>query len=387
MSPEQARIALIDSIYEAVLDNDRWPSVLESIADAIGTVQVAVASIDQQANIVAVIAPRIDPELVASWRDYWAFRDPFFARAILRPSGEIYTLDNLISREEFAATPVFSAVWRPANCSLATAATNLVVKDKFCALIGVSNAPGKDFLTEEQLRHFEAITQHVGRAVRISRQLRKLDLANLAAQERFDLLPLSAMLVDAWERVVLINAAAKRMLDAHDGIFLRDGRLTISNVPDAMQKLVSSCARTSQGLGGPGGELIVPRAHVRSPINVIVAPLRSRTRLADVPWIGFGSPVAIVTVSDPDLDRRRREAKLRRRFGLTNAETAFAVEILKGDGRRAAAKRCGITDGTAKTHLAHIFEKTGTNRQAELVRFLLNAADAPSVEFQVPPTW
>ena len=43
MSPEQARIALIDSIYEAVLDNDRWPSVLESIADAIGTVQVAVA--------------------------------------------------------------------------------------------------------------------------------------------------------------------------------------------------------------------------------------------------------------------------------------------------------------------------------------------------------
>ena len=129
------------------------------------------------------------------------------------------------------------------------------------------------------------------------------------------------------------------------------------------------------------------RAHVRSPINVIVAPLRSRTRLADVPWIGFGSPVAIVTVSDPDLDRRRREAKLRRRFGLTNAETAFAVEILKGDGRRAAAKRCGITDGTAKTHLAHIFEKTGTNRQAELVRFLLNAADAPSVELQVPPTW
>jgi hypothetical protein len=141
MSPEQARIALIDSIYEAVLDNDRWPSVLESIADAIGTVQVAVASTDQQANIVAVIAPRIDPELVASWRDYWAFRDPF-GRAILRPSGEIYTLDNLISREEFAATPVFSAVWRPANCSLATAATNLVVKDKFCALIGVSNAPG-----------------------------------------------------------------------------------------------------------------------------------------------------------------------------------------------------------------------------------------------------
>src|SRR3984893_6890014 len=371
MSPEQARIALIDSIYEAVLDNDRWSSVLESIADAIGTVQVAVASMNNKANIVAVIAPRIDPELVASWRDYWAFRDPFFARAILRPSGEIYTLDDLISREELAATPVFSAVWRPANCSLATAATNLVVKDKFCALIAVSNAPGKDFLAEEQLRHFEAVTQHVGRGVRISRQLRKLDLANLAAQERFDLLPVSAMLVDAWERVVLANAAAKRMLGAHNGIILCDGRLTVSNAPDAMLKLVSSFARASQGLGGPDGEFVVPRAFPSSPLHVTVAPIRSRARLPDVPWIGVGSPVAIVTVRDPDLDRNGRESKLRRRFALTNAEAAFAAEILKGDGRRAAAQRCGITDGTAKTHLSNIFEKTGTHRQAELIRLLL----------------
>jgi hypothetical protein len=184
MSTEQERIALIDSIYEAVLDNDRWPSVLERIADAIGTVQVAVASIDRQANIVALLAPRIDPDLAASWRDHWAFRDPFFTRAILRPAWEIYSLDDLISREEFAATPVFSAVWRPANCSLATAATNLV-KNKFCALIGVANVPGRDFLSEGQLRHFEAVTRHVGRAWRISRQLWKLDLANLAAQERF----------------------------------------------------------------------------------------------------------------------------------------------------------------------------------------------------------
>jgi DNA-binding CsgD family transcriptional regulator len=41
-----------------------------------------------------------------------------------------------------------------------------------------------------------------------------------------------------------------------------------------------------------------------------------------------------------------------------------------GDGIQACADRLGITRATARTHLAHIFRKTGTNRQAELVRLL-----------------
>ena len=63
------------------------------------------------------------------------------------------------------------------------------------------------------------------------------------------------------------------------------------------------------------------------------------------------------------------------RFGLTDAESGVAAEILKGrpPSRRAAV---GISDTTAKTHLSNIFEKTGTRRQAELVRLLVDTADA-----------
>ncbi|THD54576.1 MAG: response regulator transcription factor [Bradyrhizobium sp.] len=45
-------------------------------------------------------------------------------------------------------------------------------------------------------------------------------------------------------------------------------------------------------------------------------------------------------------------------------------EIVKGDGRQAAADRLNITVGTARSHLSSIFDKTGTKRQAELVRLL-----------------
>jgi DNA-binding CsgD family transcriptional regulator len=85
-------------------------------------------------------------------------------------------------------------------------------------------------------------------------------------------------------------------------------------------------------------------------------------------------------VNDPDSDRRRREINLRRRFGLTAAETGLAAEILHGHGGKAAARRRGISDATAKKQLSSIFEKTGTHRQAELVRFLLDATAAKEVE-------
>jgi DNA-binding CsgD family transcriptional regulator len=380
MSGGKELSALIDLIYEAVLDNDLWPSVLVKLADALGVAQIAIPSADRQANKATAIAPRTDPDLIASFKEYWAFRDPVFGRALLRPAGEIYTLDNLMPREEFAATPVFNELWRPAKWGFATAFASLVVEDQFSALVCISNAPGKDFLAEEQLRRFVTVARHLGRAVRINRQLWKLELVNLAASERIEKLPDGAMLADASGRVVLANAVAKAMLDARDGIFLCDGRLGVAGSPDALQELVASCARRSVGIGGPGGEIKVPRDLPRSPLHVTVAPLRSDTRLPDVPWIGFGCPVALVTVTDRDLDRRRRQMNLRRRFDMTSMEAALAAEILRGDGRKAAALRCGISDATAKTHLSNIFEKTGTHRQAELVHFLLAAAEAQGGE-------
>jgi hypothetical protein len=84
-----------------------------------------------------------------------------------------------------------------------------------------------------------------GRAVRINRQLWKLELANLAARERIEMLPEGALRADASWRVVLANAVAKAMLNVRDGIFLCDGRLAVAGSPDALQELVASCARRS----------------------------------------------------------------------------------------------------------------------------------------------
>jgi DNA-binding CsgD family transcriptional regulator len=71
---------------------------------------------------------------------------------------------------------------------------------------------------------------------------------------------------------------------------------------------------------------------------------------------------------------------LRRQYKLTPAEAGFALEISKGQGRKAAAARRGITDSTARCHLSSIFGKTGTQRQAQLVRLILQAARSPHLD-------
>lgn len=58
-------------------------------------------------------------------------------------------------------------------------------------------------------------------------------------------------------------------------------------------------------------------------------------------------------------------------FDLTPSEARMAAEMIKGDGVKASAQRLGVTPSTARTHLKHVFDKTGTRRQAELAVLLL----------------
>jgi DNA-binding CsgD family transcriptional regulator len=55
-------------------------------------------------------------------------------------------------------------------------------------------------------------------------------------------------------------------------------------------------------------------------------------------------------------------------FGLTPAETKVLASLFAGHTLAETAATLGITRPTAKTHLEHIFLRTGVTRQAELMR-------------------
>lgn len=74
---------------------------------------------------------------------------------------------------------------------------------------------------------------------------------------------------------------------------------------------------------------------------------------------------------DPEQELEPPKILIRRLFGLINAEADVALRIINGDGLKPIAADLAVSPATVKTHLQHIFEKTDTHRQAELVRLLL----------------
>jgi DNA-binding CsgD family transcriptional regulator len=376
MSDDSKIIALIDLIYEAALDADLWPPVLAKLADATGALQAIIATMDRRTNTFASISRRAYPDLEASYKDYWAFRNPLWDNATALPVGEVFALDTLMPRQDFVKTPVFNEWWKTADYGLEMLGANLLGGNKVSSLVCVVNARGSDPPASEQARIFEAALRHIVRAERIQRQLWTLDLAHDAAPERLESLRQGAILVNAAAKVLFANAPAREVLEKGDGLVLKGGCLASTDGADTLQRLIASCAHAVGPLRGPlGGELGVRRGPNRLCLRVTVTPLRSKESAIEIPWLGLRPPVAIVTVDDPDTSRQQLAQNLHYRFGLTGAETGLAAEILKGDGRAAAARRRGISIATARAQLSSIFEKTGTHRQAELVHLLLELAD------------
>ena len=175
MSGDDDLIALIDFIYAAVLDGNLWPTVLTKLADTTGTM-------DGRTNSFDSISRRTIAELDASYKNYWAFRNPLWAKIAGLPTGALYSLDSLMPPK----TDIFNEWWKPADYSLAMLGANMQIEDQLSLMLCVVNAPGNDMLTNEQTRLFQAAARHIARAVRIHRQLWTLDHLDGSTPERFE---------------------------------------------------------------------------------------------------------------------------------------------------------------------------------------------------------
>jgi DNA-binding CsgD family transcriptional regulator len=162
------------------------------------------------------------------------------------------------------------------------------------------------------------------------------------------------------------NQTGSMRLQENGAISARDHR---SNA--TLHRAIANCADISLGDHRTKHVTEIRRGDSRPALRLIVAPFRPDAVEAEIPALGRSRPVAMILIADPEAERSTRRERLRREFGLTAAEADVALEILKGDGRDAAAERLGITVATVRTQLLRIFEKTGVSHQAELVRLLL----------------
>jgi len=185
-------------------------------------------------------------------------------------------------------------------------------------------------------------------------------------EDVLDWLDLGVILTDAAARPLRLNRRAEAIVARADGLFARPSGVAAA-LPNETRRLHHAIDMAALA----GTRLRVSRPSGRRPLLLTVIAVRGGAAGLRGP-----GPLVAIFIMDPDRGDTPDPALLQELFGLTAAEAAFAAEISRGDGLQAVAGRLAIADTTARTHLARVFEKTGTHRQAELVR-LLAQCDRP----------
>jgi DNA-binding CsgD family transcriptional regulator/PAS domain-containing protein len=361
---------LVGAIYDAALDAQLWPDILNRIGDAVGGPQIVFGIYDPANGLVNMHAPRTDPDIMRSLVD-WAPTNEALPCIASHPPGKVFNGADIIAPDEFTCTAFYQDWWRPAGFSTEPLVTNLFAGSAASGHFASHGLLNRSPL-DSQKRLFALLAQHLVRAVALQRRLHHLTIAKESTLADLDGLQQGFLLVDAEARLLYVNRAARALFDARDGLRLDNGALSTSNANDGrtLRGLIASCAAEARAETSSGGNTVLRRGAGRLPLDVLVTRIRPETAMATIPWTFPQRATAIVLVSDPETEIQARVDDLRERFGFTPAEAAFALEIIKGDGRQAAADRFGISVATARSHLSSIFDKTGSRRQAELVLLL-----------------
>jgi DNA-binding CsgD family transcriptional regulator len=85
------------------------------------------------------------------------------------------------------------------------------------------------------------------------------------------------------------------------------------------------------------------------------------------------APATLLFILDPEISVGTVEAELRQLYGLTSMEACLANLLMGGKALDECCEILDIRRSTARTHLQHLFEKVGVQRQSELVSLLLKS--------------
>ena len=176
---------------------------------------------------------------------------------------------------------------------------------------------------------------------------------------------------DAPARVLYSNATAERVLSAGDGLTCRDSILRASRPEETskLRQLISAAALRFDYLGG---DIRISRAGTAMPWALLVMP--ASETLSGTAGAEGCTATAMVRLIDLERKASAPEGRLMDLFDLSRAEAVVAVGLMEGSRPEDIAERRNLRITTVRTHIRSIYLKTGTSRQAELIRLLLQVA-------------
>ena len=362
----QALSELIGSIYDCALDPCRWERTLADLSQALDCFALLLALSDlrhqrllihkrfgvkpDQFERFSIYLPELTAMLGGAAASWPSFDEP-------------YVMSRHLSPAYIEKSPYFREWQKPVGM-VDTMVFFLMHGPMHLSTFGVGRNERQGIITEREIELGKLLLPHLRRAVTISKVLDVRTVVGERMAEALDALSCAVVLTNKGGTILHANRSAERMLDAGGPIQSAQGILK-ATAPSAASELRSAlalAARNEAGIGKTGLAIRLTEPDV-PPIFAHVLPLTGsdfRTRLQP-------AAVAAVFIGAPP-DAQDGADALAAAFGLTPAETRVLASLFAGCTLVKTAATLGITRPTAKTHLEHVFLKTGVTRQAELMR-------------------
>jgi DNA-binding CsgD family transcriptional regulator/PAS domain-containing protein len=362
--PDLART--IADIYDAALQPQLWGDVLARIA---ALVQGQVSGILVKNPVGKCVEAQAhaggDPHYMKLYAETYSQLGPV-ATSLFSDAEHVISIPELVDYQEFCRGRFYQEWAQPQGW----VDVGIAVLERSAAghaYLTVSRHRAHGMVDDEMRARMRLVVPHLRRAVLIGRTIdfKQAEAATFA--ETLDALSAAVFLLDASGRIVQANSAGHEMLDTADVLRATGDRLVAVNAETAqLLNAVAAAERGDLAVGSSGIALpLAARGGARYVAHVL--PLNSGLRALSRHG---GDACVALFVRRVGIDCGPSSDLIGQTYRLTQAELRVLLGIVEVGGVPDVAASLGVAETTIKTHLGRVFEKTGTRRQADLVKLV-----------------
>jgi DNA-binding CsgD family transcriptional regulator len=361
---DDALLRLVNHIYEGAVRPGEWPAIVAHMAAFFGTTRAAIFStfVGPSRGGLGIIHGLPDAAL-RRWGDEYLASDDIWAQAAIRKNafraGLAFRGTDLVPESEFRQSRIYRELLQYVGighmCTGVIFDASGEVTPTTCGVYRPLDEPP---FSEDACAQMSALLPHFSRSLGVMYRLRDAQFNLTLTLAALDRLATGVALFDEQGAIRHLNREAQRIMRLDDGL---DRRILEDAARPALDVDPLHAPHFSAGQQ-------VVRPSGKQPFVLQFAPLPPANDFSQ----GANPLGAIGFVTDSESHARLDVTLLQQLYGITAAESRLAERLCAGDTLAGAALRCGITEATAKTHLARLFERTHTARQAELLRLLMS---------------
>ena len=376
MNHRDAFERILASLYDAMLDDTRWPATSAPIDETCGLTGNGI--------LVAEGPPDdLRPHFVGLYfrgqrredleRDYLENYHPIDERVprfMRLPVSRPVHITDLYTAEELKTSPTYNEILPRAGMqdSLNVRLPGLDGSDIGW---GLNDPVDPDGWGSSRFAMVQGLLPHIQQFIRVRQALLRAGARSTTVTALLDNPRIGVLELDRRGRIMEGNDRARSILRHGDGLLDRDGMLRARARADQvrLERLVGG-ALPASGAAAVSGSMVLRRSSVAPPFVVHVKPAGGPG-----PDHGARQVAALVLIVEPGRQHRIDPELVATALELTPAETQVAVWLAEGNSVGDMAEATGHSKAAIYWRLQRIYQKHSMSRQAELVRLVLSLAE------------